>query len=130
MKVFRTGDLARIENSLIFYEGRQDSQIKIRGQKIDLTEIDRAILEISSVAAVVTCCKINDYQQVRNKYDFFLKLLISNLYFRCEIVEVYVNKVKYFFNLTLKQKNFFRDDCEQYKKISSLYTLPITEGFD
>lgn len=64
--MFRTGDLGRIKDFLIFYEGRQDSQIKIRGQKVDLTEIERAVSELPSVQAVVACYKSKEHQQVKD----------------------------------------------------------------
>ena len=48
-RLFRTGDFGRILRpkadglGLLYYEGRLDSQLKIRGQRIDTGEIEAAI---------------------------------------------------------------------------------------
>ena len=41
---YRTGDLARFENGLLFYEGRVDNQLKIKGFRVEPAEIEEAIL--------------------------------------------------------------------------------------
>lgn len=46
---YRTGDLGRInpENGILYYLGRIDDQIKIRGYRVELQEIDRVLREAS-----------------------------------------------------------------------------------
>ncbi|XP_025157218.1 uncharacterized protein LOC105185311 [Harpegnathos saltator] len=55
-RIFRTGDYARIVKGYVIYEGRVDSQIKIRGHRVDLTEVERAIARIPGVDKVVVLC--------------------------------------------------------------------------
>ncbi len=55
-RLYRTGDLGRInEDGEIEYFGRIDTQVKIKGYRIELSEIEAVLLEIDGVAqAVVT----------------------------------------------------------------------------
>ncbi|WP_312691017.1 enterobactin non-ribosomal peptide synthetase EntF [Kosakonia sp.] len=60
-RMYRTGDVARwLENGAVEYLGRSDDQLKIRGQRIELGEIDRAMLTLPDVAqAVAHACVFN-----------------------------------------------------------------------
>lgn len=40
---FRTGDLVREEGGVLHFVGRRDNQIKVRGQRIELEEIEQAL---------------------------------------------------------------------------------------
>jgi acyl-coenzyme A synthetase/AMP-(fatty) acid ligase len=42
-RIYKTGDLARIDDGLIYLLGRADSQIKSRGYRIELGEIETAL---------------------------------------------------------------------------------------
>lgn len=54
-RMYRTGDVARwLENGAVEYLGRSDDQLKIRGQRIELGEIDRAMQALPGVAQAVT----------------------------------------------------------------------------
>lgn len=55
-KIFRTGDYAKIAKGAIIYEGRVDSQIKVRGHRVDLTEVEKVIAKISGIDKVVVLC--------------------------------------------------------------------------
>jgi enterobactin synthetase component F len=59
--MYRTGDVARwLDNGAVEYLGRSDDQLKIRGQRIELGEIDRAMLSLPDVAqAVAHACVFN-----------------------------------------------------------------------
>ncbi|CAF4666490.1 unnamed protein product [Rotaria socialis] len=51
---YRTGDLVRINShGLIDYLGRKDHQVKVRGQRIELSEIEHCLLDTSISACVV-----------------------------------------------------------------------------
>ena len=60
-RMYRTGDVARwLDNGAVEYLGRSDDQLKIRGQRIELGEIDRAMLSLQDVAqAVAHACVFN-----------------------------------------------------------------------
>lgn len=63
--MYRTGDYGRIEKGLVYCEGRTDSQIKVRGHKVDLSEVDAAVNKVDSVdKAVILCYKAGTIDQV------------------------------------------------------------------
>ncbi|ODM90538.1 Mycosubtilin synthase subunit C [Orchesella cincta] len=60
-KIYRTGDFGSIAllpngESALMYEGRIDSQIKVRGQRVDLSEIELVISGLESVSKVKVLC--------------------------------------------------------------------------
>jgi len=53
-RIYRTGDLGRVDkDGEIEYLGRIDTQIKLRGYRIELTEIESVLLEIPQIAQAV-----------------------------------------------------------------------------
>ncbi|CAF3720968.1 unnamed protein product [Adineta steineri] len=59
---YRTGDLVRIDNNgLLHYQGRKDHQIKLHGQRVELGEIERCLLNITSISACVVMKWNDDY---------------------------------------------------------------------
>ena len=60
-RMYRTGDVARwLDNGAVEYLGRSDDQLKIRGQRIELGEIDRAMQALPDVGqAVAHACVFN-----------------------------------------------------------------------
>src|SRR4051812_41453332 len=53
-RIYRTGDLGRIlPDGEIEYLGRADSEVKVRGHRVDLQEIENVLLEHPRVAAAV-----------------------------------------------------------------------------
>ncbi|HHG8773611.1 TPA: enterobactin non-ribosomal peptide synthetase EntF [Raoultella planticola] len=60
-RMYRTGDVARwLDNGAVEYLGRSDDQLKIRGQRIELGEIDRVMSALPDVAQAVThACVFN-----------------------------------------------------------------------
>ena len=57
-RLYRTGDLGQMlaDGSLV-HLGRKDFQVKVRGYKIDVAEIERAILALESIEAVVVVAR-------------------------------------------------------------------------
>lgn len=54
-RMYRTGDVARwLANGAVEYLGRSDDQLKIRGQRIELNEIDHALASQPGVLQAVT----------------------------------------------------------------------------
>ncbi|WP_054179845.1 enterobactin non-ribosomal peptide synthetase EntF [Trabulsiella odontotermitis] len=60
-RMYHTGDVARwLDNGAVEYLGRSDDQLKIRGQRIELGEIDRVMSALPDVAqAVAHACVFN-----------------------------------------------------------------------
>jgi amino acid adenylation domain-containing protein len=65
-KLYKTGDIARyLHDGEIEYLGRVDHQVKIRGLRIELQEIEQQLRKIDSVTeAVVTTAEINQQTQI------------------------------------------------------------------
>ncbi|MGY4493888.1 amino acid adenylation domain-containing protein [Pseudomonas sp. TE3610] len=58
-RMYRTGDVARwLDNGAVEYLGRSDDQLKIRGQRIELSEIDHALLALPGVEQAVTHARV------------------------------------------------------------------------
>jgi D-alanine--poly(phosphoribitol) ligase subunit 1 len=54
-RAYRTGDQGRLRDSLLFFEGRMDSQLKLSGYRIELGDIETNLVALPSVRdAVVT----------------------------------------------------------------------------
>ena len=54
LRLYRTGDLAKYaENGEIIYVGRADTQVKVRGFRVELSEIEGLILKTNNVKAAV-----------------------------------------------------------------------------
>lgn len=60
-RMFQSGDLAKHrKDGLLIYLGRKDQQIKIHGNRIELPEIENALLAIDNISqAMVTLIKLN-----------------------------------------------------------------------
>lgn len=60
-RMYRTGDVARwLPNGAVEYLGRSDDQLKIRGQRIELSEIDHALLSLPGVRQAVAHALVLD----------------------------------------------------------------------
>ncbi|ASM04960.1 non-ribosomal peptide synthetase [Serratia marcescens] len=58
-RMYRTGDVARwLPDGAVEYLGRSDDQLKIRGQRIELSEIDHALLSLPGVRQAVTHARV------------------------------------------------------------------------
>lgn len=54
--MFKIGDFGVIKNGLLFFRGRRDMQIKIRGHRVDVFEIEKHLMDlpyISNIAVLV-----------------------------------------------------------------------------
>lgn len=60
-KAYLTGDLAYKKDNKIYYVGRKDKQIKFKGYRIELSEIESTLNSFEDIEkAVVTCTKNKD----------------------------------------------------------------------
>jgi len=67
---FRTGDMGCIENGLLYCKGRTDSQIKFKGYRIELTEIEYNINLIDGVKECAVIAKYNGENAVKTVKAF------------------------------------------------------------
>ncbi|ASZ13649.1 non-ribosomal peptide synthetase [Chitinophaga sp. MD30] len=64
-RLYKTGDLVRWrEDGNLIYLGRKDEQVKIRGHRVELGEIEHAVSNIEQVAA---CCVVRKQQDVHSR---------------------------------------------------------------
>lgn len=73
--MYHTGDYGRLVKGVVLYEGRTDSQVKVRGHRVDLAEIDAALNKLEPVdKTAVLCFKPGEVDQViqhsDNQYKF------------------------------------------------------------
>ncbi|PVH82160.1 hypothetical protein DL98DRAFT_570721 [Cadophora sp. DSE1049] len=79
-RVYRTGDLVRIlhDGSFIFL-GRADDQVKLRGQRLELSEINEVIKKgVDGIEEVVTLVLKHSTQQKEQLVTFFVAKPISD----------------------------------------------------
>lgn len=64
--MYRTSDYASIQDDgIIRYKGRMDSQVKIRGHRVDLNEIEKSLMEIDGVQkGKVLCHHVGQMDQI------------------------------------------------------------------
>lgn len=64
-RLYRTGDYASVlKGGMIQYEGRTDSQIKIRGHRVDLSETEKNLLAIDDIdKGIVLCYHAGEFDQ-------------------------------------------------------------------
>ncbi|XP_046473917.1 beta-alanyl-bioamine nonribosomal peptide synthetase ebony-like [Neodiprion pinetum] len=68
-RIYRTGDYARIVKGILIYEGRMDNQIKVRGHRVDIAEVEKAVLASPAVdKTVVLCFKPGELSQALVSY--------------------------------------------------------------
>ncbi|MFJ9418883.1 amino acid adenylation domain-containing protein [Streptomyces sp. NPDC101227] len=62
-RAYATGDLGRIdEDGRVFLRGRRDSQVKRRGHRIDLLDVESAVLELPQVATTAVVAKAGGHR--------------------------------------------------------------------
>lgn len=83
--LYHTGDFGRIVKGNLVYEGRADSQIKVRGHRVDLAEIQAAVQTVPGLdKALVLCYQPGRPEQVIFPYSTFSFLLMYG-HFRFQI---------------------------------------------
>ena len=64
-RCYRTGDLGFIENGKLYFSGRKDGQIKYKGYRIELSEIEAVISSVEGVESCAVIAKRNTEGEVR-----------------------------------------------------------------
>ena len=65
-RIYRTGDLGKLgQDGLFYYCGRKDFQIKLNGHRIELPEVEGAIMEIPDITR---CCCVFEADKVTAFY--------------------------------------------------------------
>ncbi|MDO5676734.1 MAG: amino acid adenylation domain-containing protein [Propionibacteriaceae bacterium] len=59
-RAYRSGDLVRYDNEGLLFLGRADDQVKVGGRRIELGEIDSALLDLHGVTAAATAVRKTD----------------------------------------------------------------------
>jgi len=69
-KIYRTGDLVKmLENNLLAFIGRKDTQIKLRGYRIELAEIEKVLLSMETINHCIVLSKdFNDCPYITAYY--------------------------------------------------------------
>ncbi|MFC4210395.1 AMP-binding protein [Pedobacter lithocola] len=101
---YATGDYVEFVNHNLYYVCRKDSQIKIRGNRIDLSEIDYALREFGCITNITTCIEdkviafivLEDYSEA--KLQDYLKKKLPPYYIPNKII----NKKSFPFNTSGK----------------------------
>ncbi|KAH8810602.1 hypothetical protein F5884DRAFT_698551 [Xylogone sp. PMI_703] len=80
-RLYRTGDLVRYnDDGTMQYFGRKDTQVKVRGQRVELGEVEMRILEEANVGtAVVDVIKLNGDEAEASLVAFVCKTKMSSL---------------------------------------------------
>ncbi|XP_058119321.1 beta-alanyl-bioamine nonribosomal peptide synthetase ebony [Anopheles ziemanni] len=55
-RLYRTGDYASVSKGCVYYQGRTDSQIKIRGHRVDLSEVEANLLGLPGIDKGIVLC--------------------------------------------------------------------------
>ncbi len=82
-RIYRTGDTAIIKNGNYYFTGRIDSQVKIRGHRVELEEIDSTIarlkygnsctiLENEQLHCFIETNKLPDLQKIKKTLSLYL----------------------------------------------------------
>lgn len=71
-RAYLTGDLGYIENNILYYKCRKDKQIKYKGYRIELTDIEKNLLELSYIEKAIVLPQKNN----RNKTSRIIAFVI------------------------------------------------------
>lgn len=69
-KAYLTGDLGYIKNGMLYYKARKDKQIKFKGYRIELTDIEENLQELDYIDKAVVIRNANDDDKILNIIAF------------------------------------------------------------
>ena len=67
---YLTGDLGYLKNEVLFYKSRKDNQIKYKGYRIELSDIENNLLELKYLEKAVVVAKKNAEGKIKNILAF------------------------------------------------------------
>lgn len=71
-KAYLTGDLGYIKNGILYYKGRKDKQIKFKGYRIELTDIENNIQKLNYIDKAIAVANKNKDNKVINIIAFVI----------------------------------------------------------
>ena len=98
---YKTGDLSEVFNNYYLVKGRKDRVVKIKGYRVDLTEIEKFLRDIKGILNVI--CLLKEY----NKDKFIICLIQSEMKISLEEIISYLKK-KYTILYDTKKILFFK----------------------
>lgn len=69
-KGYLTGDLGYIKNKVLYYKERKDKQIKFKGYRIELSDIDKNLQELNYIDKAISVAKKNIDNKILNIIAF------------------------------------------------------------
>lgn len=57
-RAYRSGDLVRLESDGLYFVGRADDQVKVGGRRIELGEVDAALINLPGVSAAAAAVRV------------------------------------------------------------------------
>jgi amino acid adenylation domain-containing protein len=57
VRLFHTGDLGRFDDGVLIFLGRKDDRVKIRGYRVEISEIEHALNRMPGVESAVVCAR-------------------------------------------------------------------------
>lgn len=69
-KAYLTGDLGYIKNGILYYKARKDKQIKFKGYRIELTDIENNLQELDYIDRAIAIANKNKENKVLNIIAF------------------------------------------------------------
>ncbi len=83
---YNTGDILTKKNGIFFCKGRNDTQIKIKGYRVDTTEIEKVIKKLEYID--YTYCYLNS----KNKSDYLVLLIVTKKNINKNIIYSHIQK--------------------------------------
>jgi D-alanine--poly(phosphoribitol) ligase subunit 1 len=110
VRAYRTGDYGFFENdNLLFVKGRIDRQVKFKGYRIELEEIESVMRQVLDVSNIL-CLPVYNEDKIT------------------ELVAVFFNDQKYTYKELVEKLNLILPDYMIPTKIKNLNQLPLTSN--
>ncbi len=87
LNCYKTGDMGYVKNGLLYCKGRKDSQIKYKGYRIELNDIEHNLSDIVGVKECAVIAKYNEQKTVKLIKAFVVGENISISYLQKELTK-------------------------------------------